>query len=84
MASYLLFSTGKAFANDFAFKGTPFFDGEVLVVLGKTGLPLFVHHQYESDTHRSPKHQLEGTHADSDPKMHTLPFALTHTSIFHS
>lgn len=47
----LLFGAGEAFANNFALKGATFFESEPFVVLGKTSLPLFVHHQYESDPH---------------------------------
>jgi hypothetical protein len=46
-----LLRTSEAFANDFSLEGATFFDCEVLVVLGKTGLSLLVHHQYESDPH---------------------------------
>ncbi|KAK3436351.1 hypothetical protein EUGRSUZ_C00953 [Eucalyptus grandis] len=47
----LLLGAGEAFADDLALKGAPFFEGEVLVVLGEAGLALLVHHQYESDPH---------------------------------
>lgn len=49
----LLLGAGEAFADDLALKSAPFFEGEVLVVLGETGLALLVHHQYESDPHPS-------------------------------
>lgn len=51
LEKYLLFITSEAFANDFAFKSSSFFDGKVLVVLSKTSLALLVHHQYKSDPH---------------------------------
>lgn len=49
----LLFGAGEAFANNFALESATFFESEPFVVLGKTSLPLFVHHQYESDPHLS-------------------------------
>ena len=56
--------TSEAFANDFSLESSTFFDCEVLVVLGKTGLSLLVHHQYKSDphffqTHRESKRERE-------------------------
>lgn len=47
----LLLGASEAFANDFTLESAAFFEGEPFVVLGETGLALFVDHQYESDPH---------------------------------
>jgi len=45
----LRFSPREAFSDQFPLKRNSFFDSEELVVLSKSGLTLFIHHENEFD-----------------------------------